>query len=112
MTDPIPLAGKTAVVTGASRGIGKAIAMEFARAGADLAILSRTEAELSKVAEEARALGQSPGGDIFIHGQAKPFQRRSTADGDWTWGCIAVSNREMEDIYAMVRDGTPIVINA
>jgi 3-oxoacyl-[acyl-carrier protein] reductase len=57
MTDSKPLAGKTAVVTGASRGIGKAIAMEFARAGADLAILSRTEAELNKVAEEAQALG-------------------------------------------------------
>ncbi len=58
---------------------------------------------------EARALGKSPGGDIFIHGQPNAFK----ADGpDWTWGCIAVKNREMEDIYAMVRTGTLISIRA
>jgi len=55
----------------------------------------------------ARAVGRSPGGDIFIHGKAKPFQRRGT---DWTLGCISVSNREMERIYAMVRNGTRIDI--
>lgn len=57
--------------------------------------------------EEARALGRSPGGDIFIHG------RGYTTDfliPDWTWGCIAVTNKEIEEIYAMVRDGTPIAI--
>ncbi len=56
---------------------------------------------------EARAMGKSPGGDIFIHG--RPPQYR---DGgrDWTWGCIAVTDSEIEDIYAMVRDGTPITI--
>lgn len=57
----------------------------------------------------ARALGKSPGGDIFIHGERNPLKRNRS--GDWTWGCIAVTNREMEDIYAMVRDGTPITIN-
>ena len=57
MSDTKPLSGKTAVVTGASRGIGKAIALEFARAGADLAILSRTETELAQVAEEAKGMG-------------------------------------------------------
>lgn len=56
----------------------------------------------------AEANGWSPGGDIFIHGRGPRFQR---ARGDWTDGCIAVSDREMEDIYAMVRDGTPIRIN-
>ncbi len=62
--------------------------------------------------EEAVALGQSPGGDIFIHGQAsRRSLRTGSGDRDWTWGCIAVSNDEMEDIYAMVRDGTPITIN-
>ncbi|MEO0390995.1 MAG: L,D-transpeptidase family protein [Pseudomonadota bacterium] len=62
--------------------------------------------------EEARAMGKSPGGDIFIHGQANPFRRQDKAKGDWTWGCIAVTNREMEDVYAMVNNGTPIQINA
>lgn len=54
----------------------------------------------------ARALGKSPGGDIFIHGTPKPFAGRD----DWTWGCISVTNREMEDIYAMVENGTVIDI--
>ncbi|MEX0370501.1 MAG: murein L,D-transpeptidase family protein [Tateyamaria sp.] len=57
---------------------------------------------------EAAALGKPPGGDIFIHGESSPFKRQRE---DWTWGCIAVTNREMEDVYAMVRNGTPIQIN-
>ncbi|MBT8419004.1 MAG: L,D-transpeptidase family protein [Silicimonas sp.] len=56
---------------------------------------------------EAEALGKAPGGDIFIHGQGRNF---SFLIPDWTWGCIAVTNDEMEEIYAMVRDGTPISI--
>lgn len=42
------LAGKTALITGAGRGIGRAIALRFAQAGADLAICARTEAELQE----------------------------------------------------------------
>ena len=57
----------------------------------------------------AKALGKSPGGEIFIHGQQNPFKRDKN---DWTWGCISVSNRQMEDVYAMVSDGTPIALNA
>ena len=60
---------------------------------------------------EARALGKSPGGDIFIHGQPNALKSRRRSKGDdWTWGCIAVTNREMEEIYAMVRNGTVITI--
>jgi murein L,D-transpeptidase YafK len=55
----------------------------------------------------AQMMGVRPGGDIFIHGQPNGKRVRSR---DWTAGCIAVSNEEMEDIYAMVRDGTPIRI--
>jgi murein L,D-transpeptidase YafK len=51
--------------------------------------------------------GWKPGGDIFIHGRGPKFAK---ARGDWTDGCIAVTDREMEDVYAMVRDGTPIRI--
>ena len=58
--------------------------------------------------EVARAAGMDPGGDIFIHGQPNALAMFTP---DWTAGCIAVSNREMEDIYAMVKDGTPITIN-
>jgi murein L,D-transpeptidase YafK len=55
----------------------------------------------------ATELGESPGGDIFIHGQQHPLKKNK---GDWTWGCISVSNKEMEKIYAMVKDGTPIAL--
>ncbi|SMC56170.1 L,D-transpeptidase family protein [Primorskyibacter flagellatus] len=56
---------------------------------------------------EAIALGKPPGGDIFIHGRPKKYR-----DGkrDWTAGCIAVTDREIEQIYAMVKNGTPISI--
>jgi murein L,D-transpeptidase YafK len=57
--------------------------------------------------EEARKLGKDPGGDIFIHGQGNGY---TLLRRDWTWGCIAVTNDEIEEIYAMVRDGTPISI--
>lgn len=56
----------------------------------------------------AKAMGKEPGGDIFIHGQAHPLRKDK---GDWTWGCISVSNKQIEDVYAMVGDGTPIAIN-
>ncbi|MEM6660054.1 MAG: L,D-transpeptidase family protein, partial [Pseudomonadota bacterium] len=57
---------------------------------------------------EAARIGKPPGGDIFIHGNNTGFR---TGKADWTWGCIAVTNREMEEVYAMVRNGTPIQIN-
>ncbi|WP_299936396.1 L,D-transpeptidase family protein [uncultured Pelagimonas sp.] len=60
-------------------------------------------------AAEAKALGRSPGGDIFIHG--RPNNRKRRPGRDWTAGCITVTNSQMRDIYAMVKDGTPIRIN-
>ena len=54
----------------------------------------------------ALANGRSPGGDIFIHGE----NNRGSSDGDWTVGCIAVTDKQIEEIYAMVNPGTPIVI--
>ncbi len=55
----------------------------------------------------AEAQEKKPGGDIFIHGRAKQNRGRGR---DWTAGCISVKDKEIEDIYAMVRDGTTIVI--
>ena len=55
----------------------------------------------------AKAAGKKPGGDIFIHGQPN---RRGAQGGDWTAGCIAVTNREIEEIYRMVNPGTIIRI--
>lgn len=54
----------------------------------------------------AKALHQKPGGDIFIHG----IGAGDNETVDWTNGCIAVSDRQMEDVYAMVKTGTPIFI--
>lgn len=56
----------------------------------------------------SRAAGVKPGGDIFIHGGP-----RSAEEGrkrDWTAGCIAVRNQDMEEIFWMTRIGTPIYI--
>lgn len=57
----------------------------------------------------ARAQGRSPGGDIFLHGQPNslPFGR---VPGDWTDGCIALSNAEIEELWRIVPDGTVIEI--
>ena len=54
----------------------------------------------------AEELGVSPGGDIFIHGTTRPFR----GIDDWTHGCIAVTNREMREIYSMIGIGTVIDI--
>lgn len=54
----------------------------------------------------------SPGGLIMIHGL--PNGRRASEVGhprnDWTNGCIAVTNEEMDEIWASVEDGTTIII--
>ncbi len=55
---PLSLSGKVALVTGGSRGIGKATALGFAKAGADVAIVSRSLPDLETVAEEIRGLGR------------------------------------------------------
>lgn len=56
----------------------------------------------------AKANGVDPGGDIFIHGTPQKW----IGTPDWTWGCIAVTNEEMEEVYAMVDTGTLIYIYA
>ena len=58
----------------------------------------------------ARKLGVSPGGDVFVHGQPHDFSGTSQEVGDWTDGCVAVTNAEMDEIWRAVPDGTPIEI--
>ena len=55
----------------------------------------------------AKLKGKLPGGDIFIHGTDKPFR---WFQRDWTAGCIALSNKEISEIYNLVKIGTPIFI--
>jgi 2-deoxy-D-gluconate 3-dehydrogenase len=57
-TDMFDLSGQTAIVTGAGRGIGKAVALGLAEAGTDVALVSRTISELEAVAEEIEAMGR------------------------------------------------------
>ena len=60
----------------------------------------------------ARKKGVSPGGAIMIHGTPNGLASLHALGvfNDWTAGCIAVTNAEIEEIYRAVRIGTPIVI--
>ena len=55
----------------------------------------------------AAAQGRSPGGLIFIHGQPNGLPA-GRVPGDWTDGCIALSNEEIEALYEAVPDGAVI----
>lgn len=57
---------------------------------------------------ESRAMGVDPGGDIFIHGQGRWGQGKSGTD--WTWGCVAITDVEMQEVFALVDIGTPVTI--
>lgn len=61
----------------------------------------------------AKAMGVDPGGMIMIHGQINGFGFWAflTQWFNWTDGCIAVTDPEMEEIWALVENGTPIEIN-
>jgi murein L,D-transpeptidase YafK len=66
----------------------------------------------SKDIAAARKLGVSPGGDIMVHGLPKKYAwvGHSHTLHDWTDGCIAVTNDEMDEIWKLVHVGTPIEI--
>jgi murein L,D-transpeptidase YafK len=60
----------------------------------------------------AKAAGVSPGGGIEIHGLRDGFDWLGSAHVlfDWTDGCIAVTNKEIEELVRAVPDGTPVEI--
>jgi len=62
--------------------------------------------------QRARALGVSTGGDIMIHGLPPAFKDYGAAhrEFDWTEGCIAVTDEEIEEIWRAVPQGAPIQI--
>jgi murein L,D-transpeptidase YafK len=62
--------------------------------------------------ERARRMGYKAGGDIMIHGLPKQFESfgAAQAEYDWTEGCIAVTNQEIEEIWRAVPQGSPIEI--
>jgi murein L,D-transpeptidase YafK len=63
--------------------------------------------------ERAARLGVNPGGDIMIHGLDPAIEAKWRSDHwmfNWTRGCIAVTNREMDVLWTQVRLGTPVEI--
>jgi murein L,D-transpeptidase YafK len=62
--------------------------------------------------EQARKRGVSPGGDIMIHGLGSEFKSLGSTHYryDWTAGCIAVTDSEIEEIWQLVPDRTPVEI--
>ena len=60
----------------------------------------------------ARKLKCNPGGDIFIHGlpNGSGWIGKAHVLHDWTLGCIAVTNQEIEEIWSLVPNGTPAEI--
>lgn len=67
--------------------------------------------------QKAKYLGVSPGGDIMIHGSANHQQLKAQPQlmdylpqRDWTWGCVAVRNTDMDELWQLVDNGTTIMI--
>ncbi|MCS6935811.1 MAG: L,D-transpeptidase family protein [Chitinophagales bacterium] len=60
----------------------------------------------------ARRHGKSPGGDVKIHGLPPSWGDigQEHANTDWTWGCIAVTNAQMDELYNHVKIGARIFI--
>ena len=54
--------------------------------------------------------GYSPGGDIFIHGQPNALPEGFKLKGDWTAGCVALSNTEIRELWAVTPIGTLVEI--
>ncbi|MBX9977317.1 MAG: L,D-transpeptidase family protein [Alphaproteobacteria bacterium] len=62
--------------------------------------------------DNAKAKGVTPGSDIMIHGLGKVFSWMGSfhTKRDWTLGCVAVTNKEIEEIFASTKVGTPVDI--
>ncbi len=60
----------------------------------------------------AEALGVSPGGDIMIHGLPPAFASLGSTHTKWDWteGCIAVTDQQIDEIWRALPDGAPILI--
>jgi NAD(P)-dependent dehydrogenase (short-subunit alcohol dehydrogenase family) len=89
----INLSGKVALVTGAGRGIGKAIALALARAGANVCVTARTESEINKTAAEIRQIGRSA---LAIPADAK--------DADAVADVVAETVAELGGLHILVNN--------
>ncbi len=104
----IDLTGKTALVTGAGSGIGKAAALMLGRRGARVAVLSRTESEIVKTKEEIEAGGGEAlalTGDVSREDEMKDAVERVVS----AWGRldIVVANAGINGVWAPIDDLQP-----
>jgi murein L,D-transpeptidase YafK len=60
--------------------------------------------------EHAKKCGKKCGGEIKIHGLPNRFNEKEYLRTDWTWGCIAVTNSEIEELYEHTALGSPILL--
>jgi murein L,D-transpeptidase YafK len=58
----------------------------------------------------AASLQKSAGGEIKIHGLPNGFDEKKYRHSDWTWGCIAVTNSEIDELYKYVKKDCPILL--
>ncbi len=87
--------------------------VDFRRAESRFNLALRISYPNQQDRQYAAARGVNPGGEIYIHGQptagVSPARLAETGP-DWTDGCIAVTNSEMKEVFALVRDGTLVEI--
>jgi murein L,D-transpeptidase YafK len=86
--------------------------IEFKNANSKYHLSLRISYPDEKDKADANAMGVSPGSDIMIHGLPNNMNMLEDyyLSSDWTDGCIAVSNEEIEEIWSAVNIGTPIMI--
>ncbi|MCM0613990.1 L,D-transpeptidase family protein [Marinobacter sediminum] len=86
--------------------------LDWRNAGSDFYKSIHISYPSDKDRELAQAWGLNPGGSIMIHGLPNEAGDMAFAYRglDWTDGCIAVTNEEMDEIWQLVADGTPISI--
>jgi len=116
-TSYLSLAGKVALVTGGSRGIGKAIALQLADAGADVIVSSRKLPDLEKTAEEIKALGRKSLA-VTAHNAKMEDLKNLMAKVKEEFGRLdilvnnAVANPVMADVLHMEEAPFDLIMNA
>lgn len=113
MTQHIDLSGKTALVTGASRGIGEATARHFASLGANVTLLARSGAAIKRIADEISQHGQHA---ISVAGDVADWQQVSeaVARAEQAFGPvdILVNNAALIDPIGRIEDIDPLAWDA
>ena len=51
-----------------------------------------------------------PGGDIKIHGLPNGYDEKNYERSDWTWGCIGLTNTEIDELFSHIQLGSPILM--